>query len=153
MRLAFTYEHNNGDAEWKKRDLYDWVTDIFEAPSIRLCRRCTPDIREHIATEFQGEGWAQDVKIDQELNLTVFALKGDLAFQLQTGNISRAPYDLLKLQHLHQIKKIEAAAIAMPTKAAAAKIGSNIANAERVSRELMIFDRVITVPILLIAFE
>jgi hypothetical protein len=103
--------------------------------------------------EFQADGWAQDVKIDQELNLTIFALKDDLAFQLQTGNISRAPYDLLKFQHLHQSKKIEAAAIALPTNAAAAKIGSNIANAESEIKELSVFDRVITVPILVIAFE
>jgi hypothetical protein len=153
MKLAFTYVHHNGDAEWQKRELYDWITDIFEAPAIKVAQRCTGDIRQHVSREFQGEGWAEDVKIDQELNLTIFALKDDLAFQLQTGNISRAPYDLLKLQHLHQSKKIEAAALAMPTKSAASKIGSNIANAERVSKELVVFDRVITVPILLIAFE
>lgn len=153
MKLAFTYVHHNGDTEWQKRELYDWVTDIFEAPAIRVAQRCTGDIRQHVSREFQGEGWAEDVKIDQELNLTIFALKDDLAFQLQTGNISRAPYDLLKLQHLHQSKKIEAAALAMPTKSAASKIGSNIANAERVAKELAVFDRVITVPILLIAFE
>jgi hypothetical protein len=153
MKLAFIYEHHNGEAEWQKRDLYEWVTDIFEAPGIRLGPRCTGDVRQHISRELQAEGWAQDVKIDQELNLTVFAMKDDLAFQLQTGNISRAPYDLLKLQHLHQNKKIEAAVLAVPTKAAANKIGSNIANAERVSAELDVFDRVITVPIMLIAFE
>lgn len=153
MKLAFTYVHHNGDTEWQKRDLYDWITDIFEAPAIKVGQRCTGDIRQHVSREFQGEGWAEDVKIDQELNLTIFALKDDLAFQLQTGNISRAPYDLLKLQHLHQSKKIEAAALAMPTKSAASKIGSNIANAERVAKELAVFDRVISVPILLIAFE
>jgi hypothetical protein len=153
MKLAFTYVHHNGDTEWQKRELYDWITDIFEAPAIKVAQRCTGDIRQHVSREFQGEGWAEDVKIDQELNLTIFALKDDLAFQLQTGNISRAPYDLLKLQHLHQSKKIEAAALAMPTKAAASKIGSNIANAERVAKELAVFDRVITVPILLIAVE
>ena len=153
MKLAFTYVHHNCDTEWQKRELYDWITDIFEAPAIQVAQRCTGDMRRHVSREFQGEGWAEDVKIDQELNLTIFSLKDDLAFQLQTGNISRAPYDLLKLQHLHQSKKIEAAALAMPTKSAASKIGSNIANAERVAKELAVFDRVITVPILLIAFE
>lgn len=153
MKLAFTYVHHNGQTEWQKRELFDWITDLFEVPAIKIEPRCTGNIRQHVSREFQAEGWALDVKIDQELNLTVFALKDDLAFQLQTGNISRAPYDLLKLQHLHQSKKIEAAAIAVPTNRAAAKIGSNIANAERVCKELAVFDRVITVPILLIAFE
>lgn len=153
MKLAFTHEHHNGGAEWEKRELFEWVTDIFEAPAIKLGPGCTALIRQHIAGEFRSEGWGQDVKIDQGLNLTISAMKDDLAFQLQTGNISRAPYDLLKLQHLFQSGRIEAAALALPTRDAAAKIGSNVANAERVCKEMTAFDRVITAPILLIAFE
>lgn len=153
MKLAFTHDHRNGQAEWEKRELFDWITDIFEAPAIKLGPGCTTTIRQHIANEFRAEGWGQDVKIDQGLNLTISAMKDDLAFQLQTGNISRAPYDLLKLQHLFQSERIEAAALAVPTRDAAAKIGSNVANAERVCKEMTAFDRVITVPILLIAFE
>jgi hypothetical protein len=153
MKLAFTHEHHNAEVEWSSRDMLDWITDIFEAPAISIKPRCTPEIRSHVSTEFRNEGWALDVKIDQELGLTVFAMKDDLAFQLQTGNISRAPYDLLKLQYLYQIGKIEGAALAVPTKASANKIGDNIANFERICKELIVFDRVITVPILLIAFE
>ena len=153
MRLAFTHEHHNGGAEWEKRELFEWITDIFEAPGIRLEAGCTTAIRQHVSREFQNEGWGQDVKIDQSLNLTISAWKDDLAFQLQTGNISRAPYDLLKIQHLFQTSRIEAAALALPTKKAAALIGSNVANAERVCKEMSAFNRVITVPILLIAFE
>ena len=41
----------------------------------------------------------------------------------------------------------------MPTLKAAQTIGSNIANVERIWNELNIFDRVITVPMLVIAFE
>lgn len=153
MKLAFTHEHHNGGAEWTKRDLFEWVTDIFEVPAIKLGPGCTTLVRQHVINEFRAEGWGQDVKIDQTLNLTVSAMKDDLAFQLQTGNISRAPYDLLKLQHLFQTSRIEAAALALPTRDAAAKIGSNVANAERVCKEMAAFDRVITVPILLIGFE
>jgi hypothetical protein len=153
MKLAFTHEHHNASVVWSKRDLLDWVTDVFEVPSIALQPRCTPAIRRHVTNEFQSEGWAMDVRIDQELGLKVFAMKDDLGFQLQTGNMSRAPYDLLKLQYLFLSGKIEGAALAVPTKNGADKIGDNIANAERICRELILFDRVITVPILLIAFE
>ena len=76
-----------------------------------------------------------------------------MAFQLQTGNMSRAPYDLLKLQYLFQSERIEAAALALPTKAAARTIGDNIANAERIINELELFDRVISVPIIVVAFD
>lgn len=153
MKLAFVDNHHNGDKIWADNDLWEWVTDVFEAPAINIKPKCTSIIRQHVADEFQNEGWALDVKIDQELGLTVFAMKDELAFQLQTGNISRAPYDLLKLQYLYQSGKIEGAALALPTKECANKIGDNIANFERVVKELRVFDRVITVPILLIAFE
>ena len=153
MKLAFTHEHHQGNVLWEDRDIFEWITDVFEAPGINIKPKCTSVIRQHVADEFQKEGWALDVRIDQELGLTVFAIKDDLAFQLQTGNISRAPYDLLKLQYLYTSGKIEGAAFALPTKACANKIGDNIAHFERISKELEVFDRVITVPILLIAFE
>lgn len=153
MKLAYVYDHHNAVAEWTKRELDEWLTDVVVAPKLRLARRCTAGIRAHIESEFQADGWALDVKIAQRLRLTVFAIKGDMAFQLQTGNISRAPYDLLKFQYLFQAKKIECAALAVPTNAAAKKIASNVANAERIQKELQVFDRVITVPIMLIAFE
>lgn len=153
MKLAFYGDHHNGKTEWDQRGLFDWLTDIFEVPDIEIKPRCTHTIRTHVTTEFLSEGWALDVKIDQGLNLRVTAMKDDLAFQLQTGNMSRAPYDILKLQFLYQSQKIQAAALALPTREAAKAIGENIANAERISNELKFFDRVITVPILVVAFE
>ena len=59
----------------------------------------------------------------------------------------------MKLQYLFQSERIEAAALALPTSKAAKIIGDNLANAERVCRELKLFDRVITVPIIVVAFE
>lgn len=154
MKLAFTYDnHHSAGTIWEKRDLKDWLTDVFEAPAVRIEPRCTSEIRFHVEQELQNEGWALNVKLHQELGLTVFAMKDDLAIQLQTGNMSRAPYDLLKLQYLFQCERIEAAVLAVPTKIAARKIGQNIANAERIINELDLFSRVITVPILVVAFE
>jgi len=153
MRFAYIYDHHNAAAEWTRRDLQEWLTDIFEAPHLRICERCTSDIRTHVKNEIEKEGWAINVKIDQSLGLSVFAMRDDLAFQLQTGNMSRAPYDLLKLQYLYLTERIQAAALAMPTKKCADKIGSNVANAERICNELQLFSRIITVPILAIAFN
>lgn len=154
MKLAYTYEeHHSAGSEWEQRDLKEWLTDVFEAPAIKIARGCTPQIREHVASEFLNEGWALDVRLDSESMIKVFSMKDDLAFQLQTGNMSRAPYDLLKLEYLYKSGRIEAAAIALPTQDAAKIIGDNIAYAERVIRELKLFDRVITVPLLVVAFE
>src|SRR5262249_62229056 len=103
MKLAFTYDdHHNAGAEWERRDLKEWLTDVFEAPAIKIQRHCTQEIHQHVQQEFMNQGWAIDVRLDQQHQLAVTALKDDLAFQLQTGNMSRAPYDLLKLQYLFQ---------------------------------------------------
>ena len=156
MKFAFTYDdHHSAGAEWEQRDddLKEWLTNVFEAPAVPIAHGRTPDIRKHVEDEFLSQGWALNVRLDANVGLKVFALLDDLAFQLQTGNMSRAPYDLLKLQYLFQAKRIEAAALALPTKKAAKAIGNNIAHAERVINELTLFDRVITVPILVVAFE
>lgn len=153
MKLDATYSHHNGVDIWQERDLYEWATDIFEAPKIKVGEVSTTVIRDHVKGELGNRGWAFNVRIDAEVDLTVFARKDDLAFQLQTGNISRYAYDLLKLQHLYSKREIEGAILAVPTKEGAMKIGSNVAYAERIWNELNIFDRFITLPIMLIAFE
>lgn len=154
MKLAYIYDdHHSAGSQWDRRELKEWLTDVFEAPAVKIEPRCTLAVRRHVENEFLNEGWALNVNLDQAHGLSVFAMQDDLAFQLQTGNMSRAPYDLLKLQYLFQSGRIEAAALALPTKEAAKVIGDNIANAERVIKELELFDRVITVPILVVAFE
>ena len=153
MKLDHVYDHHNGVEEWTRRDLYEWLTDVFEAPAIKMREGCTGEVREHVRHEFERQGWAINVKIDQSLGLSVFAIRNELAVHLQTGNISRAAYDLLKLQHLYHAGRIEAAALAIPTKACATILGSNIANADRVTQELQVFNRIITVPIAVIAFK
>lgn len=153
MRFVEAYSHHNGAEYWRARELDEWLTDIFEAPRVAIAPKSTNAIRDHVKAELEIEGWAFNVRVDPESDLTVFARKNDLVIQLQTGNISRYAYDLLKIQHLYSKKEIEAAALAVPTLKAAQIIGSNIANVERIWNELNIFNRVITVPILLVAFE
>lgn len=153
MKLASTYSHHNGRHVWEDKELFEWVTDIFEAPALKIEPSCTPAIRAHVESELLNDGWALNVSLDQGLGLKVLAEKDDLAFHIQTGNMSRAPYDLLKLQYLFQSHRIRGAAFALPTKDAARVIGDNLAYSERIVRELDLFDRVITVPILVIAFE
>lgn len=153
MRLDHIYDHHNAVAEWERRELQEWLVDVFGAPAIKIREGCTSEIREYVRNEFEKDGWAINVKIDQGLGLSVFALKDDMAFHLQTGNISRAAYDLLKLQHLYHSGRIEAAALALPTKECALLLGSNVANADRIIKELELFNRTITIPIEVIAFK
>lgn len=154
MNFIEGYSHRNGNVEWKKRELDEWLTDAFNAPAIKLEAHATAAIRGHVRSELTKEGWSEELYIARELaGATIFSQKGDLAIQLQTGNISRVFYDLLKLQYLLNRNKIEAAALAVPTRSGASLLGSNIANFERLCSELELYDRVITVPILVVAFE
>jgi hypothetical protein len=153
MRFVSSFSGHNGVAEWQRRELYDWATDLFMVPAIEVSYGCTSAIRSHLRNELTRAGWSYNVRIDPEFDLTVTGLYRDVAFQVQTGNIARAIYDLVKLQHLYSRLKIQAAAIAVPTKSAAALIGSNVAHDERLWGELKLFDRIITVPLMLISFE
>jgi hypothetical protein len=153
MKLVSTFSHHNGVGVWQDRDLFDWLIDIFQAPEIKVGANCTHAIRRHVKSRLEKRGWAFNIRVDAESDLTVFARKGDIVIQLQTGNISRYVYDVLKIQHLYSKREIGAAALAVPTKTAALAIGSNIANVDRIRNELNIFDRVVTVPLVLIAFE
>ena len=116
MNFIEGYSHRNGNVEWKKRELDEWLTDAFNAPAIKLEAHATAAIRGHVRSELTKEGWSEELYIARELaGATIFSQKGDLAIQLQTGNISRVFYDLLKLQYLFNRNKIEAAALAVPT--------------------------------------
>lgn len=153
MKFVATYSHHNGVDIWKEHDLYEWLTDVCEAPRVKIAPRSTTDIRQHVKGELEKEGWAFDVRVDPESDLTIFAKNDDLVVQLQTGNISRYAYDVLKMQHLYMRREIDAAALLIPTRCAARKLGSNIANVGRVWNELNILDRLITVPIMLVSFD
>lgn len=153
MNFVATYSHHDGVGIWESRDLYEWATDIFVAPDVPVREKSTREIRDYVESELNAAGWASKVKIDAKVDLTVFARKEDMAFQLQTGNISRYAYDLLKLQHLYASREIECGILAVATKEAAAKLGSNIAQVERIWEELKVFDRIISVPLMLIAFD
>jgi hypothetical protein len=153
MKFASAYSLHHGDVAWEERELSEWLTDLFEAPNITIEPGCTGKIRNHLRDELTNAGWSYNVRIDPRLDLTVTGMSQDLAFQVQTGNISRAMYDLLKIQYLFEQKKIEAAALAVPTKQAADIIASNVSHVDRVWGELQFFDRIVTVPLLVVAFE
>ena len=153
MRYVEAFSHHNGEAEWQKREQFEWLTDVFVAPAINIGKGTTPLIRAHVKEQFLNQGWTSEIRLDPAFDLSITAMKDDMAFQMQTGNVSRAFYDLLKLQFLYTAEKIEAAALAVPSQLAAQRIGSNIASFNRVMNELSLFNRVISVPLLLISFE
>jgi hypothetical protein len=68
--------------------------------------------------------------------------------------MARFTYDLLKLQTLFLDERITAAFYLLPTRSCARTMGDNIAHFERLTAELKdVFNKVITVPIIVIGFE
>ena len=153
MKFDSAYSHHLGVEVWKSRALYSWATRIFAEPGVTIHARATTAIRDHVRHVLEADGWAFGVRIDAGVRLNVFARKHDLAFQLQTGNISRYAYDVLKLQHLYMKREIASAVLAVPSREASKKLGSNVAHADRILAELEVFDRIITLPLMVIAFS
>lgn len=91
--------------------------------------------------------------VAQESKITVTSTKNDVGLCLQTGNMSRIYADLLKLQTMYLKSAIKAAVIVVPSDPVAKKLGSNIANAKRLERELSIFSRAYSVPTLVYSLE
>lgn len=151
MKLSYVQSHHYGEEEWKRRELFDWVCSICSNPHISI--KVTKRVHEHFRESLTLGGWPGPVRIAPESNATVFSLKSDLLFQIQLGNISRCAYDLLKIQYMYQSGKINAAALVVPTNSAAKQLSTNITDSHRVWNELQIFNRVLTVPLLLLAIE
>jgi hypothetical protein len=152
MNCPSYYSHKGAEEEVLNRD-GKWLLSLYNTKDVNVEPRGGALIREYTRQQLLLKGWSGEVTINNEYDLTVFSKKDDLAFQIQTGNASRAPYDLLKLQYLYAERSIAAAVLALPTKAAAKVLGDNIASFDRVHGELDLFDRIITVPILLLGFE
>lgn len=153
MRCTQISSHHHGVEECRERNVENFAIEVFNAPHLNISPNGTDVIRSHVREALTQMGWSGQARIKDGYQLTVFSLHGDVGFQFQTGNVSRAFYDLLKLQYLYNTGRISVAISALPTKEAAVVLGSNIANYERVISELALFDRIISVPIMILGFE
>ena len=147
------YKSHKGAEEEVRTRTESFFFSLYNTKDVAVEPKGGAIIRDYTRQQLALNGWSGEITLNNEYDLTVFSKKGDMAFQIQTGNASRAPYDLLKLQYLYAERQIAVGIFALPTRAAARVLGDNIASFDRVAGELDLFDRIITVPILLIAFE
>jgi hypothetical protein len=146
------HSHNYGNYAVKK-EMYEHITFFLENLSFNVKNGSSRQLRILIEEELSNLGWSDKVKIHFEKEITITSLKDEIGLCLQTGNMSRFYADLLKLQTLYIKDKIKAAIYIIPTKRAAKIMGDNLANAERLVAELILFRHVITVPIAIIAID
>lgn len=114
----------------------------------------TKKIRQSILTLLHDKGWPDGVRINpKNSKIDITSMRGSTGLCIQTGNMSRFYADILKLQTLFAEGKIKASICIVPKKHFAKKIGDNLVNFERFVKELKIFFKTVTVPILLYGIE
>jgi hypothetical protein len=114
----------------------------------------TQTIRKSILEPLHNEGWSDEIRVaPTSSKIDITSMKSDIGLCIQTGNMSRFYADILKLQTLFAEEKIKGSICIIPKRIFAKSFGQNIVNYERFVREINIFSKTITVPILIYGIE
>ena len=129
------------------------IAEAVDAVNVKLAHGATPKLRAAIMSQLKVRGWSDEVRLSGDSDMTITSSKDDVGLCLQTGNMSRLYADLMKLQAMYLDGMIKAAAIILPSQEAANLLGSNVAQAKRLERELSIFKKAYHVPTVVYALE
>ncbi len=146
------YSHCAGDLvlpKYLREEILVAITNI----RIVAKRGAATKIRDAFLSSIHSTGWSSEVSVSKDSGITITSLKDQVGLCLQTGNMSRIYADLMKLQTLYLDNSIKSAAIVIPSKEMAKLLGSNIAESNRLERELEIFKKAYHVPTLVISME
>lgn len=145
-----TYSHRAGNTKLPaslQNEIALAINNIRIVPAAKMARAIRRAFLDGLT------GWSGEFPVSKGSGITITSLKNKVGLCVQTGNMARIYADLIKLQTLYHDDLIKAAAIVLPSKAVATELGSNIANADRLSRELEVFVKVYDVPTVIFALE
>lgn len=150
----YPHSHQGADAILtgpERTEIEDAIEQCEHSPA----RGVAPKIRQSIVRYLSQRGWSDEFPVEPTASkITIASVKNRVGLCLQTGgNMSRMYADLLKLQKLYLEETISVGAIVLPTAPAARDLGENLANADRLQSELVIFRKVIHMPISIYGFE
>lgn len=131
----------------------DEIAQSIKKVAIKPARGAAPRIRDAILGNLRSLGWSGQVPVAKGSDITITAMREDVGLCLQTGNMARMYADLIKLQTLYLDDAIKAAILIVPSEPIARVLGSNIAQAKRLERELDIFRKAYHVPTIVYALE
>jgi len=137
------YYHRNGNKVVPEALIEEVLAAIEEAVKCTSATSCRTKI---LGTLRDKKGWSNETRVSADTNISITSKKQKTGLCLQTGNMSRFYADLLKLECLYNAGHIESAIYLLPDKALARKWGQNIANYERFTAELQIFQGIIHTP-------
>jgi len=149
---ANVYGHHFGD-KIIPEGLINEAKAAIESCSVVPQKKSSKRIKEAILESLAEKGWPGEVTLDTASKISITSRKESIGLCFQTGNMSRMYADLLKLQAVYLRGSIDAAIFILPEDECAKILGDNIANCDRLRRELEIFDRAITVPLAVIGIE
>jgi restriction endonuclease BglII len=125
------------------------ILAITEKPA----RGSATKMRKACLNNLKALGWSSEVAVAQGSDITITSVKDQVGLCIQTGNMARMYADLIKLQTLYLNNSITSAVIVVPSAPVAKLLGSNVAQANRLERELDIFRKAYHVPTLIFALE
>lgn len=146
------YEHRSG-LKVVPNNIVSDVEKIIWDINPTLTKKSVTGIKEAAREKLEKEGWTGEYRLDATSRITISSYLKGIGLCFQTGNVGRIYADLLKLQTLYTKGNITAGIILIPQMKTAKELGSNMANYERLIRELPIFSQVITMPIVVIGFD
>ncbi len=147
-----TYSHCAG-AERVPPRLQAELGEIIATVPAKYERGAVKQIRDPLLIKLKECGWSGKVDVARGSDMTITSIQDRVGLCLQTGNMARVYADLIKLQTLYLDNAISAAVLIVPSQPLALALGSNIAQAPRLERELEIFRKAYHVPTLLYALE
>lgn len=129
------------------------VGDAISSVAIKPALGAATKIRDAILSSLKAAGWSGKFPVAKGSDMTITSVRDGIGLCLQTGNMARMYADLMKLQTLYLDNAIKAAILIIPSEPVALTLGSNIAQAKRLERELEIFRKAYHVPTLVFALE
>jgi len=129
------------------------IAQAISLVEVKIGPKVAPKIRDAILGSLKANGWTGKVPVAKGSDITITSMRDEVGLCLQTGNMARMYADLIKLQTLYLDNAIKSAVIIVPSEPVALSLGSNIAQAKRLERELDIFEKAYHVPTLVYALE
>ena len=153
MQVVEEHSHHLGLESLKLKGLTGEVRDLVKLPSLGMTHGAVKRINREFRGNLSNSGWAIDVRVHSDFRIQINGTKKRVGVTLQTGNITRAFYDLLKFEVMHKANRIDSAVLIVPSVGAAHALGSNLANFRRITTELSLFQEIITVPCLVLGID
>lgn len=129
------------------------IAQAISQVEIKTGPKAAPKIRDAILSSLKSNGWTGKYPVAKGSDITITSFRDEVGLCLQTGNIARMYADLIKLQTLYLDNAIKSAIIIVPSEPLARSLGSNIAQAKRLEKELDIFKKAYHVPTIVFALE